>query len=183
MKQTPIDIQNADIRSDSRGERSDLTVRPARMEDLDRCAAVEAACFPPQQAASRSSIRDRIAAYPEYFLVGELEGVIVGYAMGPVIDAPTIADEMFADASCHSPGNPYQSVFSLAVHPDFQRRGYGRVLLNALIGQARRDGRRAVVLTCREAKLAYYRSFGFENRGVSASVHGGVVWYDMVLPL
>ena len=160
-----------------------LTIRPAEASDLDRCAAVEAACFPREQAASQETIRARIAAYPDHFLVGEKDGVIVGYAMGPVINAPTIADEMFADTSCHAPGNPYQSVFSLAVHPDFQRRGYARVLLNALIDQARREGRRAVTLTCRNAKAAYYESFGFENHGVSGSVHGGVVWYDMILPL
>ena len=182
-----LDMKNvgAEVCSSSQflRELSGLTVRPAKLEDLDRCAEVEAACFPPEQAASRASIRDRIAAYPKSFLVGELDGVIVGYAMGPAIDAPTIADEMFADVSCHDPGNPYQSVFSLAVHPDFQRRGYGRVLLDALIWQARQNGRKAVVLTCRDAKLAYYQSFGFENQGVSASVHGGVVWYDMTLPL
>ncbi|MBD5154470.1 MAG: isochorismatase family protein [Oscillibacter sp.] len=182
-----LDMKNVgtEIRSSSQflRELSGLTVRPAKPEDLDRCAEVEAACFPPEQAASRASIRNRIAAYPESFLVGELNGVIVGYAMGPAIDAPTIADEMFADVSCHNPGNPYQSVFSLAVHPDFQCRGYGRILLDTLIGLARQDGRRAVVLTCRDVKLAYYQSFGFENQGVSASVHGGVVWYDMTLPL
>lgn len=160
-----------------------LAVRPAVMADLERCAEIEAACFPKEQAASRESIRGRLAVYSDHILLGVVDGAPVGYAMGPVIDAPVIADEMFADAACHGPDHPYQSVFSLAVHPAYQRRGYGRVLLNALIGLARRENRRAVTLTCREEKLAYYASFGFENRGVSASVHGGVVWYDMLLPL
>lgn len=160
-----------------------LTVRPASMADLDRCAEIERACFPREQAASRESIRDRLAAYPDHILLGELGGTMVGYAMGPVIAEPVIADEMFSDAGCHSGKNPYQSVFSLAVHPEHQRKGYGRVLLNALIALARREGRRAVTLTCRAEKLGYYAGFGFQNRGVSASVHGGVVWYDMVLPL
>ena len=48
----------------------ELTIRPARMADLARCAAIEAACFPPEQAADEAAIRDRIAAYPRYFLVG-----------------------------------------------------------------------------------------------------------------
>ena len=161
----------------------ELTIRPARMADLARCAAIEAACFPPEQAADEAAIRDRIAAYPRYFLLGEADGTIVGYAMGPVIDQPVIADEMFADAACHDSHGPSQSVFSLAVHPVCQRRGYGRQLLNALIDQARRERRRAVTLTCRAHKVAYYESFGFRNQGVSASVHGGVVWYNMLLPL
>ncbi len=160
-----------------------LAVRPGTLSDLDRCVEIEEACFPKEQAASRESIRSRLAAYPEHILIGELNGTITGYAMGPAINTETIADEMFADTSCHSGENPYQSVFSLAVHPDFQRRGYGRILLKALIALARQEGRRAVTLTCRAEKLDYYASFGFENRGVSSSVHGGVVWYDMVLPL
>ena len=160
-----------------------LSIRPAGIADLDRCAEIEAACFPREQAASRESIRDRLAAYPGHILLGEQNGIVVGYAMGPVIDAPAIADEMFADAACHDPAGPYQSVFSLAVHPDWQRRGHGRQLLDALIGLARREGRRAVTLTCRQEKIAYYESFGFVNRGTASSVHGGVVWYDMVLEL
>lgn len=159
----------------------ELSIRPAEMADLERCAAIEAICFPPEKAASRSSIRGRIAAYPNHFLVGELDGEIIGFAVGPAIRQETIADEMFGDPSCHDEKHPWQSVFSLAVHPDRQGRGHGRELLNALIAKARRDGRRGVTLTCLERKLEYYGSFGFENRGVSQSVHGGAVWYDMVL--
>lgn len=161
---------------------SPLTVRPAVMADLERCAAVEAACFPPEQAASRESIRNRIAVYGDHILTGELGGTVVGYAMGPVICRDTIEDAMFGDTGCHSQDNPWQSVFSLAVHPDWQGRGYGRELLNALIGLARREERRGVTLTCLERKIAYYESFGFRSRGVSESVHGGAVWYDMILP-
>lgn len=158
-----------------------LSIRPARMEDLARCAAIEAACFPKEQAASPASIRERIAAYPDHFLVGELDGGIAGYVMGPVIPQGHIADEMFGDVSCHGEGNPWQAVFSLAVHPAWRGRGYGRDLLNALIAQARGEGRRGVTLTCLERKLGYYESFGFENQGVAQSVHGGAVWYNMAL--
>lgn len=164
-------------------EGNTLSIRPAKMSDLDRCAEIEAACFPREQAASRRSIRDRLSVYPGHILLGERNGLVAGYAMGPVIDVPAIADEMFADPSCHDPAGPYQSVFSLAVHPDWQRQGYGRQLLNALIDLARRENRRAVTLTCLQEKIAYYESFGFVNQGAAASVHGGAVWYDMVLQL
>ena len=160
-----------------------LTIRSARPADAAGCARIEAACFPPEQAASLQAMEARIAAYPRHVLLGEWKGRLVGFAMGPVIGRPVIADEMFADVSCHREEGPYQSVFSLAVHPDFQRRGYGRQLLEALIRQARREGRRGVTLTCRERRIAYYESFGFQNQGLSASVHGGVAWYDMYLPL
>ena len=158
-----------------------LTLRHAGDADAPRCGEIEAACFPSEQAASPAAIRARIAAYPGHVLLGEAAGRVVGYAMGPVIDRRTIQDEMFADTACHNPEGAWQSVFSLAVDPACRRLGYGRALLNGLIDQARREGRRGVVLTCRAHKIAYYESFGFVNEGVSGSVHGGAVWYDMTL--
>ena len=159
-----------------------LVIRQATAADVDRCAEIEAACFPPEQAASWERMRGRIAAYPEHILLGEVDGTVVGFVMGPVVDAPAIADKMFADPGCHRPAGAYQSVFSLAVHPDFQRRGYGRLLMDELIGQALREGREAVILTSREKRLAYYQSFGFEKQEVQ-SAHGGVPWFAMTLRL
>ncbi len=160
-----------------------LSVRAASPADLERCAAIEAACFPPEQAASREDIRRRLAVYPDHVLLGERDGVIAGYIMGPVIDVPYIRDEMFADPRCHDPAGPYQAVFSLAVLPAFQRRGFGGQLVEAMAALARREGRRAVTLTCRDFKVAYYAGFGFRDCGLAASVHGGVPWHNMVLDL
>ena len=160
-----------------------LSIRSASPEDLERCAAIESACFPPEQAASREDLRRRLAAYPDHILVGEFQGTIAGYIMGPVIDRLYIEDSMFADTGCHHPGGAYQAVFSLAVLPEFRRRGFGGQLIRAMAGLAEREGRRAVTLTCRDFRVPYYASFGFQDHGLAASVHGGVPWHNMVLTL
>ena len=160
-----------------------LYIRTAVPTDLEQCAAIEAACFPPEQAASREDLRRRLAAYPEHILVGVLDGKLVGYIMGPVIRQPYLTDEMFADTSCHDPCGDYQAVFSLAVLPDFQRRGFGRQLVLSMVEQAKREGRRTVTLTCRDFKVGYYASLGFHDHGVADSVHGGVSWHNMVREL
>lgn len=43
------------------------------------------------------------------------------------------------------------------------------------------QGRRGLVLTCKDRLVHYYAKFGFVSEGVSASTHGGVVWYQMRL--
>ena len=161
-----------------------LVIRRAQPEDAQRCAQIEAACFPPEQAATLRAMEERIAAYPDCLLLGELAGEVVGFAMGPVIDQPTIVDEMFADTSCHRGKRPLSVGVQSGGPPGTSSAGAtAGMLLNALILQARREHRLAVTLTCREHKVAYYESFGFKNLGVAASVHGGVTWYDMYLPL
>ena len=71
----------------------------------------------------------------------------------------------------------------LAVMPTAQRRGVGGTLIHAMAALARREGREAVTLTCREEKISWYAGFGFVHHGPAQSSHGGVVWHNMVLPL
>ena len=61
-----------------------------------------------------------------------------------------------------------------------QPRLRGELLARAIL-DARQQGRRGLVLTCKDRLLAYYAKFGFVNEGVSVSTHGGVVWYQMRL--
>ena len=90
---------------------------------------------------------------------------------------------MYVDAGLHNRGGAWQMVFGLEVHPAYRRQGRAVALMQALIAQARAEGRRGVVLTCKAEKIAYYQKFGFVNEGVSGSVHGGVTWYQMRLTL
>ena len=46
-----------------------MLIRHATMEDLDAIEAVEAACFPPAEAASNESLTARVAAYPDHFWI------------------------------------------------------------------------------------------------------------------
>lgn len=50
------------------------------------------------------------------------------------------------------------------------------------VGQFGREQKRSgLVLTCKEKLIPYYSKFGFVNEGVSESVHGNVIWYQMRL--
>ena len=53
--------------------------------------------------------------------------------------------------------------------------------MEAMIRRAMEQGRRGLILTCKDRLIGYYQKFGYVNQGVSASVHGGAVWYDMIL--
>lgn len=160
-----------------------IIIRSALPADCPALAAVEAACFPPEEAAAPKSILKRLETFPESFFAAEEDGRIVGLINGCVTDLPRIEDRFFEDASLHDPQGANQMVFSLAVAPCRRRRGIGGLLLSRLIEESRRAGRHAVILTCKPEKIAYYRRFGFRDLGISASVHGGAVWHDMVLDL
>ena len=159
------------------------TVHPDDPLELEAIIQVEAVCFPAAEAATPHSLAQRIAAFPQSFLVAQREdtGEIIGFINGSVTDHSTISDEMFEDVSLHNPAGAYQAIFGLDVLPAYRRQGIAAALMNAFIENARKQGRKGLILTCKEHLLSYYGSFGYQNKGISQSVHGGAVWYDMLL--
>lgn len=158
-----------------------MKIRQVTDKDLELVTALEAACFPVAEAASKASLHQRIQTFPSSFLVMEEEGIIIGMINGCVTNQKTITDNLYEDAATHDPKGAYQSVFGLDVHPNHQHKGYAIQLMNALIDLARKEGRNGMILTCKEELIGFYEQFGYRNKGISASVHGGVTWYDMRL--
>ncbi|KAF4304839.1 hypothetical protein GTA08_BOTSDO14216 [Botryosphaeria dothidea] len=74
------------------------------------------------------------------------------------------------------------AIHSLAVEPEFQRRGLGKTLLKAYIQRMQNSGvaDRISILTY-DRLVPFYESVGFENRGSSKVQYGGGGWVDMVL--
>ena len=111
----------------------------------------------------------------------EDEGEICALIDGMVTDQETITDELYEDATLHNPDGAWQSVFGLAVMPQKRQLGYASLLMMELIEKARHENRKGLILTCKKNLIPFYEQFGFVNKGLSASVHGGAAWYDMVL--
>lgn len=160
-----------------------LKTRNAKLVDVERVYAIEMACFPLAEAASKSAMTDRIQVFPEGFLLGELEGKTIGFINGAITSGDHIDDKFFQSMEYHEPDGGTLMIFGLDVHPDYQRRGYAAELMNEFINRAVKTGRKKIILTCKEHLVHYYEKFGFIEEGVSQSEHGGAKWYDMYMPL
>lgn len=160
---------------------AEIKIRQAGQSDIDRVTMVEARCFPPEEAAGKEIFKERLTTFPDSFFVAEVHGEIIGFINGCVTDERTIRDEMFEDSSLHKADGTYQSIFGLDVLPEYRNRGVAAALMNYLIEDARKRGRSGLILTCKDRLIHYYEKFGYANLGVSDSVHGGAVWYDMLL--
>lgn len=159
----------------------EVCIRKVKPEDLDAVTRVEAVCFSEAEAAPRESFRQRISTFPDSFFVAEKDGEIIGFINGCATDSRVIFDEMFADASHHREDGIYQSIFGLDVIPEYQHQGLASRLMEHLIEDAREKGRKGLTLTCKDRLIGFYERFGYKNLGLSQSVHGGAVWYDMIL--
>lgn len=158
-----------------------MNIRTATMHDLAALTAIEAECFPAAEAAKEEDFRARLAVYPDHFWVLEDGGQIVSFVNGMVTEEEKLRDEMYENAALHDENGAWQMIFGVNTLPQYRRQGLAESLLRRCIADARRQGRRGVVLTCKDQLVHYYEKFGFVSEGVSQSTHGGVVWYDMRL--
>ena len=158
-----------------------MNIRTATIEDLQAITAVEAICFPPEEAAPESDFKKRLSMYPNHFWLLEDDGKLVGFVNGMVTNESKLSDEMFEDANLHNENGQWQMIFGVNTIPEYRRQGCAEKIINKVIADAKAQGRKGLVLTCKEKLLHYYSKFGFKNEGISESTHGGAVWYDMRL--
>ena len=149
-----------------------MEIRKGTLKDLEAIAAVEAACFPAAEAATAEEFAGRLQQYGDHFwLLWEGERLLA-FVDGFCTDWPDLTDEMYADASLHRENGAWQMIFGVNTIPACRRQGYAGQLLQQAIADARAQGRKGLVLTCKEALVHYYAKFGFVNEGVSGSTHG-----------
>ena len=158
-----------------------MIIRTATMADLTAVTEVERRCFPEAEAATEDEFRMRLQVYPEHFWIMEEEGKIISFINGMVVDEMTIRDEMYENTGLHNDEGQWQAVFGVNTLPEYRRQGCAAAVMHKVIEDARTQGRRGCILTCKEALIHYYEKFGYKNYGISKSVHGGVIWYDMRL--
>lgn len=158
-----------------------MEIRTATAADLPSIAKIEAACFPPAEAATESSLLQRLTHYPNHFWVLTDGDEMVGFVNGMVTDEADLRDEMYENAALHNEDGAWQMLFGVDTIPAYRCRGCAAQLLRYVIRQAQLQHRKGLVLTCKEPLLHYYAKFGFVNEGFSQSTHGDVSWYQMRL--
>ncbi|MDD6854977.1 MAG: GNAT family N-acetyltransferase [Oscillospiraceae bacterium] len=159
-----------------------MIIRTANMEDLDAVASVEALCFPPAEAATKEAFAQRLQYYADHFWLMFEGNRLVSFVDGFVTDQEDLEDEMYERASMHDENGAWQMIFGVNTIPDCRRKGYAGLLIQRAIDDARKQGRKGLVLTCKPKLVSYYGRFGFVDEGVSEkSVHGNAVWHQMRL--
>ena len=161
-----------------------MEIRTASLQDLEDIAAVEAACFPVAEAATKAEFAERIQHYGDHFFLLYDKQKLLAFVDGFVTDEQNLTDEMYENAAMHNENGTWQMIFGVNTLPDYRRQGYAGELICHAIEDARMQGRKGLVLTCKEKLISYYGKYGFVDEGVSdKSTHGNVQWHQMRLCL
>ena len=157
-----------------------MNIRHATKHDVSAISEVEAKCFPPSKAASEKVFTQRIENYGNHFWLMYENDKLIAFVDGFVTDESDLTDEMFANAAMHNENGAWQMIFGVNTLPEYRNNGYASELLRRAVDEAREQGRKGVVLTCKDKLLPFYARLGFVDEGITdKSTHGNAVWHQM----
>ena len=132
-----------------------MLIREAHEQDIDQMMNIEELCYDhpwPREAFEQEIEQDDVG----YGMVAEDEGLLVGFLSGMIS-----ADEFH--------------LHNIAVHPDFQGKGIGRELIEAVETYCRERNFRRILLEVREDNQVarrLYLGLGFQAAGTRKDFYG-----------
>lgn len=155
--------------------------RNIKQNEAEEAAEIERICFPPNEACSKKHMKDRVAGIADLFLVviDKENGKMAGFLNGLATDEVVLKDEFFTDAGLHNPEGKNIMLLGLDVLPEYRSQGLARELVRRYLEREWGRGRKEIILTCLESKVAMYEKFGFKDKGIAQSTWGGEEWHEM----
>ena len=150
-------------------------------EELDQVIQIEQICFPPNEACSAKSMRERVANAPETFMVAvdKETGKVAGFLNGVATDEAVFRDEFFTDSTLYNPEGKNVMLLGLDVLPEYRHQGLAREIMTQYVEREQKRGRECLYLTCLDNKVEMYKKMGYTDNGISGSAWGGEEWHDM----
>lgn len=159
-----------------------MVIKHASRKDIAALTAVETACFPPAEAATEKEFIGRVQYYGNHFWLLYDADKLIAFVDGFVTDEPDLTDAMYENACMHNENGAWQMIFGVNTLPAYRQHGYAGELIQKAIADAKEQGRKGLVLTCKDRLVHYYAKFGFVDEGVTdKSTHGNVAWHQMRL--
>lgn len=155
--------------------------RDVRSDEAELTIVIEQICFPPNEACSAKSMRERVANAAETFLVAvdKETGKLAGFLNGVATNEEVFRDEFFTDITLHNPEGKNIMLLGLDVLPEYRHQGLAREIMNRYVSREQAKGRKCLYLTCLDGKVEMYKKMGYTDDGISGSVWGGEEWHDM----
>ena len=135
-----------------------MKITYAEEKDIAAIAAAEAACFPPAEAATEQEFVERIKYYGNHFWLLYDADKLIAFVDGFVTDEPDLTDTMYENACMHNENGAWQMIFGVNTLPEYRKRGYAGELIRRAIADARQQGRKGLVLTCKDRLLRTTRN-------------------------
>ena len=143
-----------------------INIREAQVSDIEHICLIQESAQTSQDEITREILEERIRSHADTFLLASLDDVVIAYILGTDLANSSLIRWIEELANVELISDRNYVIADLSVHPDYQRQGFGTLLLAAFKQVVLQQNSPGIYLLCEDELLAYFEMNGFVEQGI-----------------
>lgn len=143
-----------------------IKIREATQSDMEQICLISNCTAGSREITNRKMIEERIRNFADTFLLASLNEQGIAYISATILTNDSL-DKWIVTISKEGFRRDNAIILEeISVHPDFQKQGFGTLLLASLKEVACHKNSPAIYLLCKDELLSYFEMNGFLEQGI-----------------
>ena len=143
-----------------------IKIREVQQSDIEQVCLIQESSQNFQETFNREIIEERIRSHADTFLLASLDDMVIAYILGIDLANSSLSRWIEEVANVELISDRNFVIAGLSVHPDYQRQGFGTLLLAAFKQVVLQQNSPGIYLLCEDELLAYFEMNGFVEQGI-----------------
>jgi len=143
-----------------------IKIREVQQSDIEQVCLIQESSQNFQETFNREIIEERIRNFADTFLLASLDDMVIAYILGIDLANSSLSRWIEDVANVELISDRNFVIAGLSVHPDYQRQGFGTLLLAAFKQVVLQQNSPGIYLLCEDELLAYFEMNGFVEQGI-----------------
>ena len=143
-----------------------IKIREVQQSDIEQVCLIQESTQNFQETFNREIIEERIRNFADTFLLASIDDQVIAYISATDFANSSVSRWIVEMADGEAISNRNLVIDALSAHPNYQRQGFGTLLLAALKEVTRQQNRPGIYLLCEDELLSYFEMNGFVEQGI-----------------
>ena len=142
-----------------------INIREAQFSDIEHICLIQESSQNSQDILTREILEERIRNFADTFLLASLNEQGIAYISATILTNDSL-DKWIVTISKEGFRRDNSIILEeISVHPDFQKQGFGTLLLASLKEVTRQKNSPTIYFLCKDELLSYFELNGFIDQG------------------
>ena len=143
-----------------------IEIREATQSDMEQICLISDCTAGSREITNRKMMEERIRSHADTFLLASLDDMVIAYILGIDLANSSLSRWIEEVANVELISDRDFVIAGLSVRPDYQRQGFGTLLLAAMKQGALQQNSPAIYLVCKDELLSYFEMNEFIEQGI-----------------
>ena len=142
-----------------------INIREAQHSDIEQICSIQESTLNFQDQLTQEILEERIRNHADTFLLVSFDNQVIAYITATTISDLSLHKWIVDNKGEDSINENSPMIEELSVHPDFQKQGFGTLLLASLKEVTRQKNSPTIYFLCKDELLSYFELNGFIDQG------------------